>query len=165
MKFRLIALIFTAHFSIGQGIDEKYPEVVKQIIEIDSNEDYKIVSFNEEELRELFKGRSRLFGMYQNGELQKMTLISAVDFGVESFDYYFSEGNLIYISETFDEVTKKEELETNRSFCGRYFFKNNNMYDYETTGHNRFEDDNLDPETILLAETNRNIKLLTDKEK
>jgi hypothetical protein len=163
MKFKLITLIFITNISMGQDIDKKYSDLIKQIVEINNKEDYEIVSFKEEELKGLFKGQSRLFGMYEKDDLQKMTLISISELGVESFDYYFSNGQLIYINETFDQVTKKGELPTNRSFYGRYYFKNNKMYDSETKGHNRFEDDNLDAATILLGETRRNIKLLADK--
>jgi len=163
MKLKFITLIFITNISVGQDIDKKYPDLIKRIIEINNYENYEIVSFKEEELKGLIIGEARLFGMYKKDDLQKITLISVVDLGVESFDYYFSNGELIYINETFDQLTKKGELATNRTFYGRYYFKNNKMYDSETTGHNRFEDDNLDPGTILVAETNRNVKLLTDK--
>lgn len=163
MKVELIALIIITNISVRQNIDKKYPELMKRIIEINNYEDFETISLNEGDLKGLFKGDSRLFGMYQKDDLQKMTLISVTAFGVEAFDYYFFGGELAYINETFDQFIKKGELATNRTFYGRYYFKDNKLYDSETTGHNRFEDDSLDPEAILIDETKRNAKLLTGK--
>ena len=58
-------------------------------------------------------------------------------------------------SDTWDYSTLK------RTFRGDYLFYP--TFDYETIGHNRFENDELDPEQVLSEEAEEYLKLLQEK--
>jgi len=45
------------------------------------------------------------------------------------------------------------------------YFANDKLVDYMTTGHNRFENDNIDPQQILLTEAAETKKLVSQKMK
>lgn len=93
--------------------------------------------------------------------------------GVRQMSYYFKNKQLIKVEEIFYAFRIPENItidnleeyrstmdttsiinlaETAISFNGSYWFKNNKMIYMTTTGHNRFEDDTLDTESILLKE-------------
>lgn len=93
--------------------------------------------------------------------------------GVRQISYYFKNRQLIKVEEIFyafripenitiynleeyrstmDTTTIINLAETAISFNGSYWFKKNKMIYMTTTGHNRFEDDTLDTESILLKE-------------
>jgi len=77
-----------------------------------------------------------------------------------TFDYYFEKEKLVFIYEVFsaffmDDSTGTLNYEkTLINFIGRYYLQDNKLIDNETTGHNRFEDDEIDMERLLLVEMN-----------
>ena len=81
-------------------------------------------------------------------------------------EFYYSSNELIFVYELFNSFVYVDSLntfdcnKTERTFEGRYYFYNRKLFDLITTGHNRFEDDSLDPESVLLKESDRNFKLL-----
>lgn len=81
-------------------------------------------------------------------------------------EFYYSNSELIFVYKLFNSFVYVDSLntfdytKTERTVEGRYYFYNGKLFDYIITGHNRFEDDSLDPESVLLKESNRNFKLL-----
>jgi len=128
---------------------------------IDLNNTYeKRILTNEEFLDNMTDGGGELKGYYSKGQLKKISLWVGLSYGRSIFDYYFDNGKLIYIHETFkqfeyvDSIGSFDYSKTEQTFRGRYYFMNDVLYDYETTGHNRFESDEVDPEEVLIEETN-----------
>ena len=114
-------------------------------------------------------GGISLTGFSKNGDIVKMVSWVGLSFGNEIFEYYYNNGKLIFVYEEFHSFVfdeKKSELRhdtTEITFKGKYYFYKNKLINYVTTGHNRFEDDTLDPEQTLLKESEANRLLLLRK--
>jgi hypothetical protein len=105
-------------------------------------------------------GGGELIGYFKNGQIEKITISIGLSYGIETYHYYFTNGQLIFIYELLDgfiyndSTSKFDYTKTEINFIGRYYFKDNKLIDSETTGHNRFENDTLDIETTLVQEMN-----------
>ncbi len=89
-----------------------------------------------------------------------------LSYGIETYDYYFNNERLMFIYETFylfminDSLGTVDQTKTELNFIGTYYFINNKLIDSETVGHNRFENEDIDMEAILLKETEENLSML-----
>ena len=114
-------------------------------------------------------GGGELTGYFKNGIIQKMTREIGLSYGIETHNYYFSNGKVVFIYETLMGFIYKgdsvDHSKTELNFIGRYYFQNNKLIDSETTGHNRFEADDIDMEKVLLDETKQNLATLTKAKK
>jgi hypothetical protein len=87
-------------------------------------------------------------------------------FGCETYQYYYVNDKLVYVEEFFDQYVYDEEKEEfmlneiERNFHGQYIFKDGFLIDFETLGHNRFEDDEIDIEETILIEAKEKLKLI-----
>jgi hypothetical protein len=127
----------------------------------------KVILENEEFLENMTDGGGELSGYFMKGQIKKVRQWVGLSNGNETKEFYFKNGQLIFVYEKFDSFIfnpNKEQLDhtkTETTFEGRYYFNNNKIIDYRTTGHNRFEDDTIDPEKTLLEEASKNVKQLT----
>lgn len=114
-------------------------------------------------------GGGKLAGYYKNDQIEKITREIVLSYGIETFDYYFTAGRLIFVYETLKGYSYDEDLgkfdytKTEINFVGRYYFRDNKLIDSETTGHSRFEDDSIDIETTLIKEMKDNLDQLDRK--
>lgn len=96
-----------------------------------------------------------------------MELTIFISYGISKFNYYFKNDQLYFVDEIFDQFQYNEQTDkfdydkTVQTFSGQYVF--NQGFDYETLGHNRFENDELDPEQVLKEEATYYLKLLSTK--
>lgn len=155
----IISLLFVGPTLYGQDISDKYPDLIKRVGLINRDNSLTRQTLkNEEFLTHMTDGGGELTGYFKNGQIEKITRQIGLSYGIETYDYYFTNGQLIFVYELlkgfiYNESTSKfdyTKAETN--FIGRYYFKDNKLIDSETTGHNRFEDDTLDIETTLIRE-------------
>lgn len=170
MRFSLLLitpLLLLPIFSFSQSLVEKYPDVFEKVKEVEATDDYQIITLeNEEFLEQMTDGGGTLTGYFDDDELVKMKLQLFLSYGVIKFDYYFSENDLFYVKEIFEQYAYDTETDKvnpsvmERTFSGSYVFKNGELIDYITLGHNRFEDDKLDPEQVLPQEAGEYRKLL-----
>jgi hypothetical protein len=129
----------------------------------------KVTLENEEFLEHMTDGGGKLSGYYKQGEIKKIHRWIGLSNGIEIMEFYFQSGELIFVYEKFNSFVydqKKEQFDfakTETTFEGRYYFNNKKLIDYVTTGHNRFEDDGIDPEKTLTKEAADNLKLLNKK--
>ncbi|HET6769061.1 MAG TPA: hypothetical protein VFH08_16735 [Chitinophagaceae bacterium] len=154
----------------AQDISEKYPDVIKRVKSINSDSSLtKIVLTNEEFMPQVTDGGGELIGYFKKQEIQKITRTIGLSYGIKTYDYYFSYGRLLFIYETLYGFATKDTLgtldynKTELNFIGRYYFKKDKLIDNETTGHNRFERDDVDMEKVLLQETKENLLKLKYK--
>jgi hypothetical protein len=159
----LIIIIFLIINSTlyGQDISDKYPDVIQRVEFINKDTSLtKVILENEEFLTQVTDGGGELIGYFKKGQIQKITRKIGLSYGIETYDYYFTNGQLIFIYELLngfiynESISKFDYTKTEVNFTGRYYFKVNKLIDSETTGHNRFEDDTLDIETTLTKEMN-----------
>jgi hypothetical protein len=155
---------------IAQDISKKFPDVIKKVKDINSDSSFdRIILTNEEFMPQMTDGGGELIGYFRKGEIQKVTKNIGLSYGIETFDYYFSNGKLMFIYETLygfvtnDSLGTLDQTKTELNFIGRYYFKNQKLVDSETTGHNRFERDDIDMEKTLLKETQENLLKLNRK--
>jgi phosphomevalonate kinase len=166
----LLVLLSFITASYGQSKDDQIKAIRKEFTAINKATTFKKVTLeNEEFLENMTDGGGALTGLYQSGTIRKIHQWVGVSNGIEIKEYYFKNGRLIFVYEKFNSFVydnKKAQLDqskTETTFEGRYYFNNLRLIDYVTTGHNRFEDDAIDPEKTLLVEADDYIRLLNNK--
>lgn len=111
-------------------------------------------------------GGAALTGYYKEGQIKKIHQWIGLSHGIEVVEFYFKGGRLIFVYEQFRSFAydpQKETLDLTRTettFEGRYYFHNQKLFHYTTTGHNRFGDDGINPEQTLLSAAKGHRKLL-----
>lgn len=126
----------------------------------------KVILTNEEFMPQMTDGGGELTGYFKKGTIQKITREISLSYGIETYEYYFSKGSLVYIHETlngfvYDEKSDSvDHSKTELNFIGHYFFKQDKLIDHATIGHNRFEDDTIDIGKVLVAEARDNLSLV-----
>ncbi|MBN8666552.1 MAG: hypothetical protein J0M30_03550 [Chitinophagales bacterium] len=171
-KILIFLLIFSPHgVSLSaQSITKKYPEVAEKVKKINADSSFKKITLtNEQFMPQMTDGGGELTGYFKKGIIQKITRKIGLSYGIETYDYYFTNEKLMFIYETFyvfivnDSLGTLDQTKTELNFIGTYYFQNNKLIDSETVGHNRFEKDEIDMETILLKETEENLSMLKQK--
>ncbi|MDX1955488.1 MAG: hypothetical protein SFU20_08110 [Chitinophagaceae bacterium] len=174
MKKKILIFLFTVSpLGVGlfaQNISTNYPDVKQRVNNINSDTSFeKIALTNEEFMPQMTDGGGELTGYFKKGIIQKITRKIVLSYGIETYDYYFTNEKLLFIYETFyvfivnDSLGTVDQTKTELNFIGTYYFKNNKLIDSETVGHNRFENDEIDMEAILLKETEENLSMLKQK--
>lgn len=165
--FLIAFLLILINCGFSQGISERYPENFKQVKAIDEEIDYQVVTLeNREFLPRMTDGGGELRGYFMDGHLLKMEAKIYTSLGIRTFRYYFLRGRLFYINELFEQFSYEPATdtinysETELTFNGHYIFKDEKLIDYETLGHNRFEDEEIDPAEVLLVEAKKYKQLL-----
>jgi hypothetical protein len=171
MKILILSIIIS--FSVvgySQSKATLIQNIRKEFQQINNTKGYQIISLDAEEfLEQAPDGGGELKGYFKNDTLKKIVVSVGISNGMESREFYFKNNQLIFVFEKFDSYVyteKKKELDytkTERSFEGRYYFNKGKLIDHISMGHNRFEDDSLDPEKVLLGEANDYIELLDKK--
>jgi hypothetical protein len=166
----VITLLLIGSSLYGQDISNKYPDLIKRIGLINKDKSLaKRTLRNEEFMTQMTDGGGELTGYFKDGQIEKITREIGLSYGIEIYDYYFNNGQLIFVYEflngfLYNETTSKfDYTKTKINFIGRYYFKDNKLIDSETTGHNRFEDDTLDIETTLIKEMKECLDTLKKK--
>ncbi|NMM50924.1 hypothetical protein, partial [Marinigracilibium pacificum] len=153
----------------GQGFHDRHPELSKFAKNIDSQlGSYKSVKLeNEEFLENMTDGGGILKGYFSGDKIVKIELRTGVSNGKYEFDYYFKESELYYIVESFKRYSYDVDSDSwdysqlEQAFHGDYLMLP--AFDYETLGHTRFENDEINPEDVLTLEVEEYIKLLNKK--
>ncbi|MEQ9168247.1 MAG: hypothetical protein RLO12_18455 [Fulvivirga sp.] len=170
MRIILLLFLFIVSASTyGQGFFERHPQLSKYTEAINQQlNSYKTVTLkNGEFLENLTDGGGTLIGYFSGKELVKIELEVGISYGKYQYDYYFKDSELYYIVETFNQYSYDVDSDTwdysklEQNFRGDYVFQPD--FDYETLGHNRFEDDTLDPEKVLKEEALEYSEILKKK--
>jgi hypothetical protein len=161
-----LTLIFVSSFA--QSNREIIRQIKQEFKSINSDKSLeKRVLNNLQVSKESTDGGLQLTGYYKSGEIRKIILWTGLSHGNTIFEYYFRNDKLFFVYEqtnSFIYDVKKDKFRmdtTERTFEGRYYFRNNKLVDYVTTGHNRFEDDAINPESTLLKEAEENKRRLS----
>ncbi|HEU0111600.1 MAG TPA: hypothetical protein VFQ73_12030 [Flavisolibacter sp.] len=141
----------------------------KEVALINSDSMYKKRTLeNEAFMENMTDGGGKLTGYFKNKQIKKIYQWIGLSNGIEITEFYFKNGQLIFVYEQFNSFVYNNKdqpdlTKTETTFEGRYYFHNNKLIDYLTTGHNRFEDDKYNPENILVKQAHDTLKLLTRK--
>lgn len=167
------AIFFLAFVGILAGCSQmneaqKIDEILREVSAINTIADLKEVTLDAEDfLAHQPDNGAELIGYFENSSIRKVSLWVGISNGFETKDYYFEDNQLIFVHEQFNSFvydTERDEFDVNRTektFIGRYYFKNEKLLNYETTGHNRFEDDTIDPGISLRTEAQEYVSLLS----
>lgn len=165
----VLTLILSTLSSYSQGFSERHPDIQTFINKVNSEvtSSKKITVENEELMDQMTDGGGELTGYFTNGEIRKMELRIGLSYGISELEFFYKDSKLFFILETFRQFKYNEEngsfnySETAQTFRGEYLFTN--PFDYETLGHNRFENDELDPEEVLRDEANNYLTIIKKK--
>ena len=171
MRFFILCLILLLSSVVhAQKNAEIIHNIRKEFRAINNIKNFETLELeNEEFLANAADGGAKLTGYYKNNSLRKMVVSVGLSNGMETLEFYFLKGKLIFVYEKFEGFVfneKKSEFDytkTETTFEGRYYFDKGKLVDYITTGHNRFDDDSLDPGKVWLEEAADYIKLLNKK--
>jgi hypothetical protein len=166
----ILAVLAFFSTSCGQTRSDLKNEIKKEIQSINSDTAYKKVTLeNDDFLGNMTDGGGELTGYFKGEQIKKIYQWIGLSNGNEITEFYFRNGQLIFVYEKFSAFVydhKKEQQDltkTETTFEGRYYFDKDKLIDRLTTGHNRFEDDNNNPEKILIQEAKDNMRLLNKK--
>lgn len=110
---------------------------------------------------------AELVGYFKGDQIQKIELSVGLSYGINEFEFFYENSELIYVKELIRQFIWDaakgtfDYTKTERTFRGDYIFKDE--FDLITLGHNRFEDDELDPELKLKEESQLYRKKLESK--
>jgi hypothetical protein len=160
----IITLILTQSISVVWGQNDiKTVEIIERVVKkINSDTTKKSIELdNEYFINEgrVTDGGCSLTGFTKNGSIVKIVSWVGLSFGNEIIEFYYKNNKLIFVYEEFHSFVFDKDLgeirhdTTEKTFLGRYYFNNSKLINYITTGHNRFEDDTVDPEQTLLNES------------
>lgn len=108
----------------------------------------------------------RLTGYYRDSLLVKMILQARDTNGMELFTYYYDHHQLICVynefqGPLFDSTGKRVPNKYESNFTGWYYFSHGALIDEISTGHNRFENDEIDAGEVLPKEAAECRRILT----
>ena len=172
LPYKHIFLLLVTLALVVTGLTQQKSEIIKGIkaefTQINADKSLrKVILENEEFLEHMTDGGGELTGYFIKGQIKKVRQWVGLSNGNETTAFYFKNGQLIFVYEKFDSFIfnpksgQLDRTKTEITFEGRYYFHNNKLIDHRTTGHNRFEDDSIDPEKTLLKEAAERVKQLT----
>lgn len=143
-------------------------DIQKKVRLIDIENNYQIKTLkNEQFLGQMTDGGGELIGYFKDGEIKKIKEILGLSYGVKTYEYYFSNEQLILVyekDENFpydDKIQSLDQTKLKLAFEGHYYFKNEKLINKQTTGIKRFsEGDNINMEEFFLKVVKENINLL-----
>ena len=154
----LLALVLISTLSISQSTKAVIAEIRKEINQINSGKTYKKLTLRDDQIsKSVPDGGVRLTCYRMGNNIRKIVSWIGLSTGNRIFEYYYENNKLIFVYDTSKQAFRLDTTE--RTFEGRYYFKGDRLIDYKTTGHNRFEDDEIDPQKTLLSESDENRKL------
>lgn len=168
-----ILLVIMIHFEsktcLSQTREELIDNIRSKVEDIHLDTALKTVTLqNEEFLENMTDGGGELTGFYKKGKIYRVYQSIGISYGVGITEYYYSsKGSLIFVREKFDayvhDSLSLDYSKTTNTFNGVYYFSKDSLIHSSSTGHNKFEEDNIDPAKYYLEESKRNIDLIRKK--
>ena len=165
----IITLIFIFSVLKNKKIDvatqvKKIQDIVQVI---DSEKNYQTKTLNNEKYANpLTDGGAQLVGFLKDGKTYKISESLGLSYGVKSFEYYFSNNQLILVNqkeEYFPYDSNKESLDYSKlepGFEGYYYFNNEKIIMTQTRGEKRYQDA-INVEQMFLKTAKENLDLLS----
>ena len=154
----------------GQTKEEKIKSVREKFQIINSDTTYQTKTLtNEQFLEQMTDGGGELTGYFKNGQIKKIIELVGVSYCVRTFEYYFWDGELIFVYEKeedfpyIDSIGALDFSKLELAFEGRYYFDSGVIIEVKTTGQKRIpDDDGIDTGKKFLATAKENIQLLQE---
>ncbi|MDZ7741071.1 MAG: hypothetical protein U5Q03_04795 [Bacteroidota bacterium] len=169
LSFMLTVLMF----STASGQDNKIAEIRHKFKTINQDTTYTTMTLdNEEFLEQMTDGGGQLTGYFKGDTIYKIHERIGVSYCVRTFEYYFWNGQLIFVFEKEDAFPYVDSLatldytSTETTFEGRYYFDQGKLIDTKIKGEKRISDDVANfkaREKKLLSSAKDNVDILTEK--
>lgn len=162
----LFVWLFSSYDASCQPENNKTSPINKICKQVDAYKSLKKVVIKDSLTHLPIYGTNRLLtGFYRKSTLVKITLQGWDDNGKEIFTYYYQNNSLIRVDNVFFGPRFAESGERiprafESNFQGWYYFQQGKWIDEISTGHNRFENDELDAGTLLPKEAKECRQLL-----
>lgn len=162
----LVSALLYCNTIYSQVVNKNTIPITKICKQIDGDASLRKVASTGDLSRLPAYGKTKeLTGYYKDSTLVKMILKGHDKNGKETFVYYYHHNALIYVYNEYfgphyNEAGKRVPNAFESNFQGYYYFRNGKWLDEISTGHNRFEDDQLDSGKILPAEAKECRQLL-----
>lgn len=169
----ILLSILTFVFSLSsfcQTQSEQVNLIRKAYYAINSNKTLKKVTLkNEEFLENVTDSGAELCGFYKSGQIQKIKQWVGLSNGIQTIDFYFKSGELIFVYKTYSSFVydnEKQELDyskTENLLKCRYYFKNKKLIYHIVAGENQANESTKESEEGLLKAAANNLKMLNKK--
>lgn len=166
----LFAAVLFALPLYSQDRDELINKIQAEVEKINAETKFDSVMLrNEEFLKEVPDGGGELIGYFNDKQISKITVSIGISYGIGLMEFFYSQNNLIFVGEKFESFVYIDSLnafdysKTETTFTGVYYFDNRKLFHQSSNGHNRFEGDDINPEKILLKESDEYLKLISNK--
>ena len=170
--FVILPFLFIGLSLNAQNFLERYPDVKELEKALDNNDSLQsIILENEDFIEGPLDGGGELVGFYHaaNNEIRKVTVTLFLSYGIQYYSFYLENEQLVLVlgcAKYFGYDTKSNRIDKNNfdgGFSGIYIFRNRELIDQISTGHNRFEDDSIDAEETFLKELEIYKKKISEK--
>jgi len=157
--------------SAGQTMSDQIKSIRKEFQVINSDTTLKKVTLENEEFlgENIGDGGGELDGLFKDKAIKKIYLWLGLSNGIETKEYYFKDGQLIFVYEKFKRFgydQKKGQMDydkTTTTFEARYYFNNQKLIHQIVKGQNRHDDEIEDPGKVFIVQANEHLNLLTKK--
>lgn len=161
VKIFLTIFLFINSVAVHAQLSAQAKQIESDCKLIDKDRSLQKKIYEQEEFMDHVTDNGASLTVYhKNGTVHRITEWVGLSGYVVIIDYYFNAGKLVYVRDEELVYERNEKGETTGKFSkddrflGQYFFRNNQLFDAESLGHNRFEDDehnNAEKEFIAAA--------------
>ncbi len=157
-----ILFLLVANILFGQQSD-KILTIRKAVSEINYKKNYKVKTLSNDYFtskKEATDNGQELKGYYQGDTLKKIAYSVGLSYGMKTFEYYFSDGHLIFAFEKEKVFPEIKDAPVNGSlnygklvpsFEGRYYFESGKIFQSKIKGRKRFAGDDKKDILRILA--------------
>lgn len=170
IKNLTILLLILSSGSVNAQLSKQSKQIDSICKAIDKDVTLKKKVYEQEEFMENVTDNGGELTVYYKGNvIYKITEWVGLSSYVVINTYYLQNNRLIFVKdeEYFYERNSTGEttgkLSKDSRFIGKYYFKNGKLFDEESLGHNRFEDDKNNPEQEFNQSAKRFIQLFKSK--
>lgn len=168
VKIFLTVFLFINSVAVHAQLSAQAKQIAAacRLIDKDSSLQKKIYE-QEEFMDHVTDNGASLTVYHKSGTVYRITEWIGLSGYVVIIEYYFKAGKLVYVRDVelmyernavTGETTGK--FSKDNRFLGQYFFRNNQLFDAESLGHNRFEDDkNTNAEKEFIASAKKYLTL------
>lgn len=150
--------------ALVQNIQEKI-----QSIDFEKNYDIKVLN-NEKFVDHMTDGGGQLTGYFKDGKLVKVVERLGLSYGVITYEYYFSNEELLLVKEREEYFPDTENAGTldytklELAFRGEYYFNGGKLIASHIEGQKRFADGFSKDESKFIKMSQENIEILRTQE-
>ena len=151
IKSHIFFALTLAYCSVtyGQTKEDLVKNIRQSFQKINNDTTLTIVKLQNEDIPgETTDGGEQLTGFFNGDSICKINDWIGLSFGVKQYEYYFSNGQLIFVYEiekgfhVNDSLGSMDQTKLDLLFEGRYYLDKGKMIDQKTKGQKRFGEEN-----------------------